>query len=288
MKIFVTGGTGFIGSHLLAQLLSFNHQVVALCRPGSQAAISLKHHPVWLERNSLYDVSSTDMNGVDTVIHLASAGVSPQRSAWNELCDVNITAGLNLIERAHNAGVRRFIAAGTCLEYGSGTDCLEIIPPHSPLRPESAYAASKAAGFLMLEAFAKSNPIEFFYGRIFTAYGDGQYCGNFWPSLRSAAFAGDDFPMTTGDQVRDFIPVTDVARHLRIAVERTDLQPELPFVVNIGSGQGQSLLNFAKAQWKLFNANGKLKPSALVSRSSKMTRLVADLKNLIPAENSLS
>lgn len=275
MKILLTGGTGFIGSHLLRELLKAGHEVVAVRRPGSEPVIPIDQRHSWLE-HWLPDLTVNDLAGVDVVIHLASAGVSPKRASWQELEHINVASGLKLIELAHQAGVRRFVAAGTCFEYGSEAAAWERIPPDAPLRPSTPYGASKAAGFFMLHAYALAHPIQLWYGRIFTAYGEGQFSGNFWPSLRQAALAGVDFPMTQGEQIRDFIPVAAVARHLRIAAERSDLQPAQPLVVNIGSGQGLRVVDFARQQWQHLGATGSLKPGVIPSRPDEMARLVAD------------
>ena len=125
-----------------------------------------------------------------------------------------------------------------------------------------------------------------FYGRIFNAYGEGQFSGNFWPSLRNAAIAGDDFAMTEGTQIRDFILVSDVACHLRIAAERPDLNPGRPMVVNIGTGQGLRIVDFALQQWRYFAATGSINPGAITSRGDQIARLVADTIPLDPQKMS--
>jgi UDP-glucose 4-epimerase len=101
--------------------------------------------------------------------------------------------------------------------------------------------------------------------------------------LRQEALDGDDFPMTEGEQIRDFIPVALVARHLRIAAERDDLHPAQPLVVNIGSGQGLRVLDFARQQWQLLGASGSLRPGAIPSRAGQTNRLVADPIHLEPS-----
>jgi UDP-glucose 4-epimerase len=275
VRVLLTGGTGFIGSHLLVELLQAGHEVVAVRRPGSEPVIPLDVQPTWLEC-SLLDLTANALAGSEVVIHLASAGVSPQQASWRELEQINVAAGLQLIEKAHQAGVRRFVAAGSCFEYGAEADAWERIPPDAPLRPITPYGASKAAGFLMLHAFAKAHPVEMVYARIFTAYGEGQFSANLWPSLRQAALAGNDFAMTEGEQIRDFIPVTEVARHLRVAAERCDLQQTHPLVVNIGRGIGLRVVDFARQQWQKFGATGRLNPGAIPNRPDQMARLVAN------------
>lgn len=282
MKVLITGGTGFIGSYVIRQLLSAGYQVLATRRPGALPVLTLTDHPTWLDRSFL-DLTPSDFEGIEVVIHLASAGVSPKPASWSELEQINVAAGLQLIDLARRAGVRRFVATGTCLEYGSEANAWLHIPPSAPLRPTTAYGASKAAGFFMLQAFANANPIEFIYGRIFTAYGEGQFAGNLWPSLRAAALAGDDFPMTAGEQVRDFISVEKVAAHVCSQVDRNDVQAGESLVLNIGSGTGMSVLDFAISEWQRLNATGRLRPGAMPSRSDQIDRLVADPIHLIPA-----
>lgn len=279
MKILLTGGTGFIGSHLLAMLVKSEHEVIALRRPGSETLIKLEQEPVWLER-SLEDLTKSDLSEVEVVIHLASVGVSPQEASWQELEQVNVRAGLQLIQLAHQAGVKRFVAGGTCLEYGSEADEWERIPPKAALRPTTPYGASKAAGFLLLNAYAINNPIEFFYGRIFTAYGEGQFSKNLWPSLQKAALTGADFIMTKGTQIRDFISADKVSKHLFLAAERSDMQLYKPFVVNIGTGEGMSVADFASLQWRHFGATGSLVFGGMPDRPHDSIRIVADPCNL--------
>lgn len=281
MKILLTGGTGFIGSYVLLELLQAGHEIVATRRTGSTPILHIDRQPTWLE-DPLQNLKDKDLEGIDLVIHLASAGVSPQKASLQDFQEVNVAAGLQLIKLAYDAGVRRFIAAGTCHEYGSEAEVWERIPPNAALRPITLYGASKAAGFMLLHAFATTNPIELLYCRIFNVYGEGQFSENLWPSLRQSAIAGDDFAMSTGEEIRDFIPVVDVARYLRIGAERDDLVPGYPLVVNIGSGTGIRVVDFAMQQWRHFGAKGILMPGAIPSRSCSISRLVADTIYLEP------
>ena len=284
MRLFLTGGTGFIGSHVLAAALAAGHQVRALRRsPASAPVIPLPHPPQWCE-GDLGTIGPSQLEGVDAVVHLASAGVSPKRVPWNELVQANVVGSLRLLELAAEAGVRRCVVAGTSHEYGKAALRFSAIPPDAPLEPLSAYGASKAAAFQLLRAFAIEQGLELFYGRVFTAYGEGQFAGNFWPSLRRAALAGEDFPMTSCRQVSDFIPVAAVASHLLEACTRPDVAPGVPLVVNIGSGTATNLLAFAEQEWSGFRATGRLLPASLPDRPDQIERYVPDLSGLrIPA-----
>jgi UDP-glucose 4-epimerase len=278
--LFLTGGTGFIGSYVLRAALASGHQVRALRRSSTaRPVIDLPCEPQWVT-GTLQTLDPAQMVGVDAVIHLASAGVSPKQATWEELLETNVVGSLRVLEIGELAGIRRFAMAGTCHEYGATADRYEAIPPNAALEPLNSYGASKAAAFQMLRTFALERNLELFYGRIFSAYADGQYEKNFWPSLRKAALAGENFPMTSGQQVSDFIPAEAVADYFVAACSRPDIKAGRPLVVNIGSGTASTLLSFAQQQWRHFEAHGKLLPNHLPDRPNQIRRYAPDLSGL--------
>jgi len=280
MRLFLTGGTGFVGSYVLAEALSAGHEVVALRRsPHSAPVIPLPIEPQWCD-SDLASLEAKQLQGIEAVLHLASAGVSPKQVSWNVLLQGNVEGSLHLMHLAAEVGVRRCVIAGSSHEYGNAARRYEAIPPDAPLEPVNAYGASKAALFHLARVFAVQHRIELAYGRVFSAYGEGQYEGNFWPSLRRAARCGEDFPMTSGKQVTDFMPVAAVATHLLAACSRPDINADTPLVFNIGSGTATSLLAFANAEWKRFGATGKLLPGLLPDRPDQIDRYVPDLRGL--------
>ena len=148
MRLFITGATGFLGSHVLSAALAAGYEVRALRRHEmSSPVVPLTSQPVWCE-GDLSTLQSHWFEGVDAVVHLAAAGVSPKQARWSELVQVNVVGSLQLLEMAKEIGVRRFVVAGTSHEYGNAARRYEAIPPDSPLEPVNAYGASKAAGFV--------------------------------------------------------------------------------------------------------------------------------------------
>ena len=279
MNILVTGGTGFVGSYVVDELLKAGHNVIAVKRKGSRPPITMSRNPKWIERN-LLELSRSDLEGVEAVVHLAAAGVSPQKWKWEELEKINIIGSLRLIKLCKESGIKRFVASGTCHEYGKEGCKWSKIPPNAPLRPITPYAASKAAGFFMLNTFAINNEMEFVYARIFNTYGDGQHHKNLWPSLRKAAFDGEDFHITNGKQLIDISPIRTVANHLKKTTYRSDVIQGSPFIVNIGSGIETSVLNFCEEWWMKLNATGRLILGAQQIINDKEERYVADISGL--------
>jgi nucleoside-diphosphate-sugar epimerase len=278
MKLFLTGGSGFIGSHLLRVLAKTSHQVVALRRSAaSRPSIDICIEPVWLEK-PMNQLDATDFVGVDVLVHLASVGVSPKTASWQELFHWNVQVMIDLLEKAHTAGVKRFVLAGSYAEYGLTADQYERIPTDAALLPTSPYAASKAAGFIAAHTYAVEKQIELCYLRIFSAFGEGQFPNNFWPALRCAALNGEDFPMTPGEQVRDFVPVEQVANDiLRVVEDCSIVQPGVPYVANIGSGEPVSMLQFAKRWWSQWDARGRILAGATPYRPNEPMRYVPQI-----------
>ena len=118
MKIFVTGATGFIGSHFVKQALAAGHEVLALRRSeNSQPRIALEKEPQWLDKN-LDEVTVEDLKDCESMVHLAAhTGNVPYDSLENCL-RWNLTAVVRLFENARNSGISRYVVAGTCFEYG--------------------------------------------------------------------------------------------------------------------------------------------------------------------------
>lgn len=273
MKLFVTGGTGFVGSHFIQQALAAGHSVTALRRPGSQPRIPLDVEPDWVD-GPLDGDYSQQLAGVDVLVHLASHTPNPPYAPLDECLYWNVFAALKLARQAHDAGVRRFLVAGSCFEYGRAAERVSEIETDTPLEPNLSYPTSKAAASVAFEGFAREKSLQLKMLRIFQVYGEGEQNTRLWPSLRAAALRGADFPMSAGEQIRDFVPVEGVAEQFLSHLDFSDTEPGDPGVYHVGSGKPQSLLAFAEYWWKHWGATGKLLPSAVPYRTNELMRLV--------------
>ncbi len=273
MRIFVTGGSGFIGSHFIQVALASGHEVVAT----SYSLDSIGTKPLYCIYKRLADIQKQDLMGCDVVAHFAAYGVSPKKCCWQTAFDVNVTQSLRLMELSTELGIPRFVAAGSSAEYGKAGLRYDKIPTDAPLEPTDPYAASKAASSIAMASFARNRNTQLFYGRVFSAYGDGQFEQNFWPQLRKAALAGKDFEMTLGQQIRDFIPVEQVAKIFLAACDTINIENGAPKIVNVASGSPVSLAEFANKWWDSFHATGKLKIGATSYRDNEVMRYVADI-----------
>jgi nucleoside-diphosphate-sugar epimerase len=270
VKLFVTGGTGFLGSHLLARLHSDGVPVTACRRRVSSARLEVPNSASWITK-PMEEIDVGELEGHDALVHLAAYGVSPQPCSWNEAFRFNVQASLGLLQKAKEAGIPRVVVAGSCHEYGLSANHYDFIPADAPMKPMGAYGASKAAFSVAAAGYARATNWDIRVLRIFAVYGEGQNPGNFWPSLKRAAMAGEDFQMTLGEQICDFSPVEFVVDEILAEV----IKPGSNRVFrNLGSGQPQSLLDFATGWWSKWNAKGRLLAGSVAYRKNEIMRYV--------------
>ena len=276
MKIFLTGGTGFIGKHFLKHATSAGYHISAQTRLKDINKTSTIPEVSWV-RKPMDKLSTNDLAGHDVLVHLASPGVSPKPASAKDLIYWNVEVLMQLLELSLKSGIKRAVLAGTSAEYGKSSESYEFIPITAPLQPTSNYAASKAAGFLMANTFAMQNKIEICYLRLFSVFGEGQYEKNFWPSLMNAAKLGHDFPMTYGEQIRDYIHVSEVCKILLDACLSKEVARGSALVKNVGSGRPISMREFAQFWWKDSKAKGKILYGAIPYRDNECMRFIPEL-----------
>lgn len=279
MKIFLTGATGFLGSHVLRAALMEGHAVVAWRRPQSSSGdspvetVGSKGRLQWIERD-LSGLEPHHLEGCDVLLHLAAAGVSPQSVTWDEALTFNVRGALAVAELSLRGGVPRLLCAGSVVEYGRAADRYQSIPPDAPLEPVGPYAASKAAASVSLAGWARETGARLAILRASNLYGEGQHPSNFWMQLRAAAASGRDFQMSPGAQVRDFMPVETAAKEMLRACTALPLSGGHPGIVHIASGRAASLAEFAASEWTRLGATGRLLVGALPYRSMEIMRCV--------------
>jgi nucleoside-diphosphate-sugar epimerase len=274
MNVFVTGATGFIGSHFIPTALSNGFHVTALrSSEKSVPRISWTNDPNFVTK-PLDSLEKSDFNGVDIVVHFAAHSVNVPYDSLEQCMYWNAIAPLKAFFKARDAGVERFIIAGSCFEYGMSGERYEFIPPNAPLEPTATYSASKAAASIAFNSFAAETNAIVSIHRIFQVYGEGEPASRLWPTLKAAAALGSNVPMTEGMQVRDFIHVEDVAKHFLSAIDDSRAKPGRAFIENVGSGRACTIREFAEFWWKEWNATGKLIFGALPYRKNESMRYV--------------
>jgi nucleoside-diphosphate-sugar epimerase len=279
MKLFVTGGTGFLGANFLEKAKDRGHEVVALRRVNSESRLTCASGVVWHE-GSLDDRMAGVFKGIDCFVHFAAHSVVGNQATLEECLYWNVLSSVRLINEAMECGVKKFLIAGSCFEYGLSANQQEKIHPASEMRPVTNYAISKASASTALIGMARVQKVKMKILRVFQAYGEGEKQPRLWPSLKAAALGGQDFLMTSGLQVRDFIHVNRVIDVFLEALDFSDVECALPQIRNVGTGVGLSVYEFASAWWRQFGATGRLIPCALPQRDGELSRIVADIDSV--------
>lgn len=272
MRVLVTGGTGFVGSHFLNQALAAGHEVVALRRPGARSRVPLVRDPEWLDL-PLEGLVERDFARIDAVVHLAAHSANVPYDTLENCLHRNVLAPLRMTQIAHAGGVQRFIVAGSCFEYGRSAERYEFVPTDAPLEPTASYPTSKAAASVAFVGLAQEQGLSLSILRIFQVYGPGELDSRFWPSLKRTAEGGGDMAMSPGQQIRDFVHVEEVARQF-VEELATYIAPGRPLIRHVGTGNPMSLRCFAEHWWSRWQAKGRLLFGAVPYRSGEVMRLV--------------
>ncbi len=269
--MLVTGGTGFIGQHLIRHLTGAGAEVWAGVYPEEppQRATTLpprvKRVPLDVQdAESVRQAVQSAAPGV--VFHLAAAGVTEPGIDPLVALDVNVRGTIHLLESLRKLPVRRVVLAGTCYEYGARET-------HEGIDPFNFYAASKVAAWAYGRAYWRALGLPVVVARLFQVYGPGQAAGPLVPSAIQAALTGGDLPMTPGEQQRDFIFVEDVAEGLLAAATAPHIDGES---LDLGTGQPHSVRDVVDRIWALTGARGHILAGALPYRPGVAMRLIAD------------
>ena len=164
------------------------------------------------------------------------------------------------------------------MEYGRSCNDFDFIPPSAALKPVSYYGSTKAAFYQLISTLSLNNKdLKIIYNRIFNVYGEGQFKNNLWPSLKFAALNNNDFSLSPGKQIRDFISVEAVAKEFLYDCNfNLNIENNL-LVKNIGSGLEITIEDFAKKWWSHWNGNGKLLVGDSKYRDNEIMRCVPKL-----------
>lgn len=240
--VLLTGATGFVGRQVLRALATSGVRVRVVVRSGSQARLA---HSASIENvvftQDLFSESDswwqTTCSGVDTIAHVAwyAEPGSYLQSPQNALC---LEGTLRLARGALAAGVERFVGVGTCFEYDLTQGELGI---DTPLRPTTPYGEAKATAFRSLtDLFARQNT-SFAWCRLFYLYGDGEDERRLAPYLHRCLAAGEPADLTSGEQVRDYLDVTESGGLIAAVALSNQNGP-----VNICSGVPTTVRQFAE------------------------------------------
>ena len=238
MKIAVSGATGFVGGHVVARLLAEGHEITAIARDASKAAKMSWSDKVKFVSCDLYidpESLAARMDRPDVFVHLAWPGLPDYRGLFN--LTHNLGAEIALFQRLVEWGLPHLVVAGTCLEYG-----LQFGPlaEDAETRPTTPYGLAKDTVRKTLQLMQKTQPFTLQWMRLFYMYGPGQSERSLLSQLDKAlAEKRQSFDMSPGDQLRDYLPIEEVAERFA----RVIMRPDVSGVINCCSGRPTSVFD---------------------------------------------
>lgn len=282
-KVLVTGGAGFIGSHLCERYVAEGYTVVCLDNflTGSLGNIRalLSHKSFKLVNGDVRDSNLLEKivsSGMDIIIHLA-AQIHVDRSIIEprETYEANVFGTLNVLELARRYDVEKLIYASTSEVYGPA----QYVPMDEkhPLDPPHPYGASKVAADRMCHSYIQTYGANVCIARLFNTFGPRQkdtgYGGAI--SIFAKRVLGDRPPIIYGDgkQSRDYLYIEDAVRAYESIVK---YKKPIREPINFGTGKDHSILEIANKIIEMFGKKGKIKPVHVAARPGEVRRLVAD------------
>ena len=276
-SILITGATGFIGYHVVAALknMTGNHRIIATGRDEAklkQLGVDYVVYDFSEHHADCYD----QLKRPDDLIHLAWAGLPNYQAAYH--IERNLIEQYRFLKDMIRGGLKRLTVSGTCFEYGMQCGCLK---EEDLTQPNTIYGSAKDCLRRMIEMLGDNCNFKLKWLRLFYTYGSGQNSNSIFSQLERAIETGQqEFNMSFGEQLRDYMPVKEMAGY----IATLGLDKSFSGICNICSGKPVSIRRLVEERIQQLGADLKLnlghfpysayEPMAFWGESSRMTRLV--------------
>lgn len=277
LKVLVTGGTGFIGSNLIRELLRRNYEVYALVRKNSSLGYKrlngLKKIK-YIYSDDLFEtnVYENKLPQFDVCFHLAAYGVDYNQQNVGSLVDGNIVFTLNLLDFCKKNKTKKVINTGSCFEYGLNEG--KKLNEDDKINPQALYGAAKASSVIMANTFSKKNDIPLITVRPFAIFGENEGIHKFVPQLMNSIIKEKSMEITMGEQVRDYLYIKDlIDGYITLALTDVPLYESY----NICSGQEVKIKDLALKLSEVIGCSIELfKFGAIPYRKNEVMHFVGD------------
>lgn len=270
--MLVTGASGFVGYQALMPLAAKGYDVHAVARSSThKMSAEVQWHRADLlipeqMRELVKEVCPTHLLHSAWYLEPGAFYDSPKNLDW-------VRASIDLLKAFHEAGGRRCVMVGTGYEYDHQHGyCTEGI---TPCRPTTIYGRSKDALRSLLEAYSEAVHLSSAWARVFFLYGPREYPSRLVASITNALLRDEPAPCSTGDQIRDYLHVQDVAEALVALLESDSMGP-----VNVGSGQPVTIRHIVDRIAGVIGREDLIRAGAVPDNPNSPPLIVANVSRL--------
>ncbi len=277
-SVIITGATGFIGSWLVKEFSENGIKITAIVRPET------------LNLNKIKDVSNIEIvecdmenieelseklseKGYDAFYHLAWNGSAGDLRSDYETQLANVDITIRAITVAEKLGCNKFVGAGSLMEFESNQVVMKdgFIPNTSNI-----YSIAKYTAHAMSKAYSSNLKIEHIWAYITNAYGEDEFSPRFYNSTLRKMINKEKLDFTEGNQLYDFVHVSDVARALRLIGEKG----KSGYNYCIGSGKPRPLRNFIVEMKNIVDEDLELNFGVVPSTGISLIKEIYSIKTL--------
>jgi UDP-glucose 4-epimerase len=251
--VFITGGAGFIGSHVVPMLLERGDKVRLFDNMfrGDRAKVAdwvATGNVEFIDQDVRYGGAvHAAMKGSDQVIHLAAVSINKSQADPYESVDINMVGSNNVFAAAADHGISRVVYASSASVYGDP----ETLPMREdgPVSPLTPYCIAKLAGEQLLDFYARRSSMSWIGLRFFNVYGPGQKPTAYYTSVINhfvKRLRAGEPPVIDGkgEQSMDFVHVHDIARSVVMSLDADAAKANVP--INIGTGLDTTVAELAR------------------------------------------
>ena len=242
-RAIVTGGNGFVGSHLIGNLLRNGYEVTVVLRNEGSNTDRLRNlgvHVVYCDNNKISDLPKiVNKQTFDLFFHFAWEGTSGEARRNIDVQFENVRSNVDAVAIAKALGCQRFIGAGSIMEDESLHLCGT---PGKPLPTQYLYGTAKLSAHMLSKTKASELGIDFLWPKITNAYGPGEISPRFINTTLRKILNRERLEFTSGTQNYDFVYIDDVAEAFRLIAENG--KNNTSYVV--GSGQAKPLRKYVE------------------------------------------
>ncbi len=271
-RVLITGGAGFIGKHILTPLIQRNYEVHVV----SSRTTSLSRNDIILHQSDLLDCNQhqTLINKIRPTHLLHAAWYTENGKFWEAIENVYwLKATISLAEAFYKSGGQRLLGVGTCAEY-DWTDGL-CIEGKTSENPSSLYGKVKKSAYDCLHALNQTYASSFAWGRIFFPYGPEEDKKRLIPYVISTLLNGNEAKCTHGNQLRDFLHVSDMGDALAAVLDSNIRGP-----INIGSGHAITIREIVTTIAQKLNREKLVLFGSIPEPAHSPQKILADVNKL--------